>query len=119
MDSYAECYPGMEEMADAVDDSDDEADYTKMDMGNKKGPVKRWDFENEEDYNKYMENKEAMPKAAFQFGIKMHEGRKTRSRPGFMSEKQKLDREWQQISKLISKRKGDDEGASGGKKSKD
>jgi IK cytokine len=31
-EGYAECYPGMEEMHDAVDDSDDEADYSKMDM---------------------------------------------------------------------------------------
>jgi len=119
MESYAECYPGAAEMDDAADDSDDDADYTKMDMGNRKGPIKRWDFENEEEYNSYMENREAMPKAAFQFGIKMHEGRKTRSRPGQMSEKQKLDREWQQISSLISKRKTDGRSGSGGKRSKD
>ena len=29
---YAECYPGMAEEYDATYDSDDEADYTKMDM---------------------------------------------------------------------------------------
>ena len=40
-DGYAECYPGLAEMDDAVIDSDDEADYSKMDMGNKKGPVGR------------------------------------------------------------------------------
>ena len=80
----------------------------------------RWDFETEDEYNAYMENKVAMPKAAFQFGIKMHEGRKTRTKAGAqMSEKQKLDREWQQISNLISKRKGDGGHGSGGKKSKD
>ena len=39
---YAECYPGLAEMYDATGDSDDEADYTKMDMGNKKGPVGRY-----------------------------------------------------------------------------
>ena len=38
---YAECYPGLAEMDDAVIDSDDEADFSKMDMGNKKGPVGR------------------------------------------------------------------------------
>jgi len=119
VDSYAECYPGAVEMDDAVNDSDEDADYSKMDMGNKKGPLKRWDFETEEEYNKYMENKVAMPKAAFQFGIKMQEGRKTRTKLGHMSEKQKLDREWQQISSLISKRKGDGGGGSGGKKNKD
>ena len=41
-DGYAECYPGLAEMDDAVIDSDDEADYSKMDMGNKKGPVGRY-----------------------------------------------------------------------------
>lgn len=38
-EGYAECYPGLDEMKDAIDDSDDEVDYTKMDLGNKKGPV--------------------------------------------------------------------------------
>lgn len=118
-DSYAECYPGAAEMDDAANDSDDEADYSKMDMGNKKGPLKRWDFETEDEYNNYMENKVAMPKAAFQFGIKMQEGRKTRTKVGQMSEKQKLDREWQQISSLISKRKGDGGQGSGGKKGRE
>ena len=41
-DGYAECYPGLAEMDDAVIDSDDEADFSKMDMGNKKGPLGRW-----------------------------------------------------------------------------
>ena len=31
-DHYAECYPGMTEMDDAIDDSDEEADYSKMDL---------------------------------------------------------------------------------------
>lgn len=52
----------MDEAADAIDDSDEEADYTKMDMGNKKGPVNRWDFENDEQYQEYMSKKEALPK---------------------------------------------------------
>ncbi len=29
---YAECYPGMVEMNDAIGDSDDEADFSKMDL---------------------------------------------------------------------------------------
>ena len=33
-DHYAECYPGMTEMNDAIDDSDEEADYSKMDLVN-------------------------------------------------------------------------------------
>merc|ERR1712212_1305626 len=91
MDSYAECYPGMEEMADAIDDSDDEADYTKMDMGNKKGPVGRWDFDTQEEYSDYMSSREAMPKAAFQYGMKMADGRKTRGKLGQKNEKAKLN----------------------------
>ncbi|KAL9972222.1 hypothetical protein ACROYT_G018488 [Oculina patagonica] len=103
-DSYSECYPGA---VDMPYDSDEEADYSKMDLGNKKGPIKRWDFENEEDYHSYMENREALPKAAFQFGIKMSEGRKTR-RAGPKDEKAKLDRDWQKISQMLTKRKGDE-----------
>lgn len=41
-EGYAECYPGLEEMNDAIDDSDDEVDYSKMDLGNKKGPIGRY-----------------------------------------------------------------------------
>lgn len=41
-EGYAECYPGLQEMNDAIDDSDDEVDYTKMDLGNKKGPIGMW-----------------------------------------------------------------------------
>ncbi|XP_067928502.1 protein Red-like [Watersipora subatra] len=106
VDSYAECYPGMDEAADAIDDSDEEADYTKMDMGNKKGPVNRWDFENDEQYQEYMSKKEALPKAAFQYGVKMSDGRKTR-RAGPKDEKAALDREWQKIQNIMSKRSGE------------
>ena len=31
-DYYNECYPGMSEMNDAIDDSDEEVDYSKMDL---------------------------------------------------------------------------------------
>ena len=33
----------------------------------------RWDFDNPEDYADYMSTKEALPKAAFQYGVKMAE----------------------------------------------
>lgn len=52
----------MMESADAIDDSDDEVDFLKMDQGNKKGPVGRWDFETQEEYSSYMGQKEALPK---------------------------------------------------------
>lgn len=105
-EGYAECYPGLEEMQDAIDDSDDEVDYTKMDLGNKKGPVGRWDFDTQEEYSEYMNNKEALPKAAFQYGVKMADGRRTRKYNKEKNEKAELDREWQKIQNIIQKRKG-------------
>ncbi|XP_078509565.1 protein Red [Lissotriton helveticus] len=100
--SYAECYPGT--MDDMAVDSDEEVDYSKMDQGNKKGPLGRWDFDTQEEYSDYMNNKEALPKAAFQYGIKMSEGRKTR-RFKETNEKAELDRQWKKISAIIEKRK--------------
>uniref|UniRef100_A0A8C5M6K0 IK cytokine n=1 Tax=Leptobrachium leishanense TaxID=445787 RepID=A0A8C5M6K0_9ANUR len=93
--SYAECYPAT--MDDMAVDSDEEVDYSKMDQGNKKGPLGRWDFDTQEEYSEYMNNKEALPKAAFQYGIKMSEGRKTR-RFKETNEKAELDRQWKKIS---------------------
>merc|ERR1712088_753419 len=104
-EGYSECYPGID-TSYAMDDSDEEVDYTKMDLGNKKGPVGRWDFDTAEEYADYMSQKEAMPKAAFQYGVKMAEGRKTRGKVGQKNEKAKLDKEWNKISSLIDKRKG-------------
>lgn len=96
-EGYAECYPGLDEMNDAIEDSDDEVDYTKMDLGNKKGPIGRWDFDTQEEYSDYMSTKEALPKAAFQYGVKMQDGRKTRKNKIEKNEKAELDREWQKI----------------------
>ena len=36
----------------------------------------RWDFDTAEEYADYMSKKEALPKAAFQYGVKMSEGKK-------------------------------------------
>ena len=47
---------------------------TIFSKGNKKGPVGRWDFDTAEEYADYMSQKEALPKAAFQYGVKMAEG---------------------------------------------
>ncbi len=80
--------------------------------------MNRWDFESNEAYGDYMSNKEALPKAAFQYGLKMTDGRKTRRLPGDnKNDKAKLDKEWTQISRLIEKRKSG-EGSSGFKKPK-
>ncbi|XP_003739420.1 protein Red [Galendromus occidentalis] len=113
-DYYSECYPGMPENDDAIVDSDEEEDLSKMDTGKKKGPLNRWDFETHEEYAEYMDQKEAMPKAAFQYGVKMTEGRKTRTTKaagpmgGARKDKMKLDRELQQITQILAKRKGGD-----------
>ncbi|RWS27678.1 IK cytokine down-regulator of HLA class II-like protein [Leptotrombidium deliense] len=106
-ESYAECYPGAPENDDAILDSDDEVDYSKMDMGNKKGTIGRWDFDTAEEYGEYMSNKEAMPKAAFQYGVKMADGRKTRRIGKNKDEKAKLDRDLQKINAILSKRKAE------------
>lgn len=108
---YAECYPGLEEMQDAVEDSDDEVDYTKMDLGNKKGPIGRWDFDTQEEYSNYMNSKEALPKAAFQYGVKMADGRRTRKYNKEKNERAELDREWNKIQNIIQKRKAPEGGA--------
>lgn len=117
-ESYAECYPGAVENDDAIMDSDDEVDFSKMDSGMKKGQVKRWDFDTPEEYNHYMSNKEALPKAAFQFGVKMAEGRAKGKKSGKKDGNAKLDRDLQRINAIIAKRKQDDQGSSDGKRYK-
>ncbi|GBG86270.1 hypothetical protein CBR_g41264 [Chara braunii] len=101
-ESYSECYPGYQEYnREVMDESDDEEDLTKMDMGAKaKGRLHRWDFDTEEEWSKYNEAKEAMPKAAFQFGVKMADGRKTRK-----NKDQKLNNELHRIQQIIKKKK--------------
>lgn len=84
-------------------------------QGNKKGPVGRWDFDTQEEYSDYMNQREAMPKAAFQYGVKMADGRKTR-RIGGNKEKDRnaeLNREWQQIQQILKRRKDTDGGGGG------
>merc|ERR1712059_80748 len=60
-----------------------------------------------EGYADYMGKKEALPKAAYQYGVKMSDGRKTKGKiiNNSKNEKAKLDKEWNQISALIDKRK--------------
>ncbi|PKA51218.1 hypothetical protein AXF42_Ash010658 [Apostasia shenzhenica] len=105
-ESYSECYPGYQEYNREVVDSDDEVDLSKMDMGGRaKGRLHRWDFETEEEWAKYNDQKEAMPKAAFQFGVKMQDGRKTRKQ----NRDQKLTNELHQINKILARKKSEKE----------
>ncbi|KAG2298836.1 hypothetical protein Bca52824_035313 [Brassica carinata] len=99
--------PGYQEYNHEVVGSDEEADLSKMDMGGKaKGALHRWDFETEEEWEKYNEQKEAMPKAAFQFGVKMQDGRKTKKQ----NRDQKLNNELNKINKIITRKKMEKEG---------
>ena len=66
-----------------------------------KGCLHWWDFETEEEWATYNEQKEAMPKAAFQFGVKMQDGRKTRKQ----KRDQKLNNELHQINKILTRKK--------------
>ncbi|VVB09074.1 unnamed protein product [Arabis nemorensis] len=106
-ENYSECYPGYQEYNHEIVGSDEEADLSKMDMGGKaKGGLHRWDFETEEEWEKYNEQKEAMPKAAFQFGVKMQDGRKTRKQ----NRDQKLNNELHKINKILTRKKMEKEG---------
>lgn len=108
-ESYSECYPGYQEYNREVVDSDDEDDLSKMDMGGRaKGRLHRWDFETEEEWATYNEQKEAMPKAAFQFGVKMQDGRKTRKQ----NKDQKLTNELHKINKILARKKAERGGES-------
>ncbi|KAL4380440.1 hypothetical protein S83_011139 [Arachis hypogaea] len=101
-ESYSECYPGYQEYNREIVDSDDEDDLSKMDMGGRaKGRLHRWDFETEEEWATHNEQKEAMPKAALQFGVKMQDGRKTRKQ----NKDQKLNNELHKINKILARKK--------------
>jgi len=95
------------EVAGVTNDSDDEADVTKMDLGKSgKGPMNRFDFENEEDYGDYMSKREALPKAAFQYGQKnVDRSSLTKSKHADRkNDKQKLDQQFQKIQQIMKKR---------------
>lgn len=68
----------------------------------------------------HFKNYTVYSRAAYQFGLKMTDGRKTRRLPGDdkKTDKVKLDKEWTQISKLIDKRKQGGAGGSDYKKLK-
>ncbi|KAH7051793.1 RED-like protein N-terminal region-domain-containing protein [Linnemannia elongata] len=102
-------------------DSDDEEDEGQstilIDKGthkNKRAQLGRFDFDTEEGFNRYKDTVEVIPKTSFQYGVKMSEGRKTGSwddgKGKGLSKDEKLDRDWQRISRLMEKNSG----ASGG-----
>ncbi|CAG8460706.1 8042_t:CDS:2 [Diversispora eburnea] len=94
-------------------------EHTIRDQGvtkNKKAQLSRWDFDTEEEWQAYKNNVTAMPKSAFQFGVKTGDGRRTRRSGKELTEKQKLDRDFQKISKIIERKYGKEENESTPKK---
>lgn len=100
-DAYAEFYPGGLGMMDAGGESDDD-DFSQMDQGNRKSQIKRWDFDTQEDYERYQSAREAHPRAVYQFGVKTSGGRKTRKNVSAVNEK-KIDRELDKINKILER----------------
>ncbi|CAD5219174.1 unnamed protein product [Bursaphelenchus okinawaensis] len=103
-DAYGELFPNAGNYFGALGEDSDEEDLSKMDTGNKKGPVKRWDFESQEDYEKYQSGREALPKAVFQYGVKTNANRKTR-RTMAEKEDKRVDRELEKIEKIWEERR--------------
>lgn len=101
-----DAYPELGDIGYDVD-SDDE-DYSQMDRVGKP-QAKPWDFQTEEEYSQYKLGREANPKAAYQFGVKMKDGRRDKSglkQKGQASEDAKLNKQWQQIQQIMAKRDG-------------
>ncbi|KAG0301488.1 hypothetical protein BGZ98_008298 [Dissophora globulifera] len=87
---------------------------------NKRAQLGRFDFDTEEGFNRYKDTVEVVPKTSFQYGVKMSDGRKTGKwddgKGKGLSKDEKLDRDWQRISRLMEKSSGS--GGGGGQKSK-
>ena len=62
----------------------------------------RYDFDTEEQWTEYKSAKEANPKAAFQFGVKMSEGRKAHKDLG-KSRDQKISNQMGKIKNILEK----------------
>jgi len=84
---------------------------------NKRAQLGRFDFDTEEGFNRYKDTVEVVPKTSFQYGVKMSDGRKTgkwdENKGKGLTKDQKLDRDWQRISRIMGKK-----GGGGGQKSK-
>jgi len=80
-------------------DEDDEADFSKMDQGGniKRTQLTRFDFDDEEEFARYKDSQEAVPRAAFQYGVKIGDGRKKTKE---LTGKQKADKDYDQIANV-------------------
>ncbi|KAJ9087560.1 hypothetical protein DSO57_1031982 [Entomophthora muscae] len=94
-------------------DSDEDAPQRElevMDEGtskNKRKQLSRWDFDDEEAWARYKEKQVHMPKAAFQFGVKMSEGRSQAKKSS--NPEEKLNREYQKLKSFMDKKFKDTE----------
>ncbi|KAJ1982405.1 hypothetical protein H4R35_000285 [Dimargaris xerosporica] len=86
---------------------------TVMDQGtakNKRAQLSRWDFDTLEEWQHYKEQQTALPKAAFQYGVKVADGRKRSNRPLAKTpfkpkdEKAKLDRDLLKIKRIMGQK---------------
>jgi len=87
-------------------DSEEDNDYAQIDLGtnrNKQRQLKRWDFDTEEEWKQYKDNCVILPKAAFQYGIKLSDGRQKsmHHKSDNKSKDEKLNRELKQIEKIM------------------
>ncbi|KAI9316193.1 RED-like protein N-terminal region-domain-containing protein [Dichotomocladium elegans] len=91
-------------------DEEDDNRTSLVDQGthkNKKAQLTRWDFDDEEQWQKYKDSVEIHPKSAFQYGVKLGDGRKrNREQRKGMSDKQKLNREYQMVKNIMDKKYG-------------
>ncbi|KAI8086333.1 RED-like protein N-terminal region-domain-containing protein [Halteromyces radiatus] len=98
-----------EEVEEEDDDKKKQQATLLIDQGthkNKKAQLSRWDFDDEEQWQQYKATVEIQPKSAAQFGVKMSDGRKRNKERRVMTEKQKLNREYQQVKGIMEKKYG-------------
>jgi len=93
---------------DYSDSSDSEENdvYTQIDLGtnrNKQRQLKRWDFDTEEEWKQYKDNCVILPKATYQYGMKLSDGRQKQlhHKSDIKSKDEKLNRELKQIEKIM------------------
>ncbi|CAO3701471.1 unnamed protein product [Rhizopus microsporus] len=90
--------------------SDDEESKTHLvDHGtnrNKKAQLTRWDFDTDEEWQKYKDSIEILPKSAVQFGVKLNDGRKKGKEKKGLNDKQRFDRDFQQVKNILSQKYG-------------
>eukprot|EP00808_Paulinella_micropora_P024816 g80490.t1 len=90
VEEYYEAYPSYGGLSD-----DDEDDLSKMDQGRGRDRLRPWDFDTEGEWESYNSNREANPKAAFQFEQGEAESRKR---------EQRFNADFQKITALMKKR---------------